>query len=152
VSSEPESERITLTPIGYVVNSIPSTPKPEYDWQGVISEIAIRPQLAGGLEGLQRYSHIIVIYWAHKATAASRIALRVRFKGDPARPMVGVFASRSPYRPNSICQKVARLLEVKDSSLKVEGLDAINGTPILDIKPFIPRIDSAPDAVTPVWS
>lgn len=151
MSSEPESERITLTPIGYVINSVRSTPKPEYDWDGIISKIAIKPQLADGLEGLQHYSHIIIIYWAHQATAASRMALKVRFKGDPARPMVGVFASRSPYRPNSVCQKVARLLEVKDSFLTVEGLDAIDGTPILDIKPFIPRIDSPRDAITPEW-
>ena len=145
------SDSIKIQPIGYVHNSVKSTPKPEYDWSGVVSEIRLDPELAAGLDGLQRYSHVIVIYWAHKATAPSRMALRVRYKGDKTRPMVGVFASRSPFRPNSVCQKVARLLKRIDSRLILEGLDALDGSPVLDIKPFIPRIDSPADASVPDW-
>jgi tRNA-Thr(GGU) m(6)t(6)A37 methyltransferase TsaA len=145
-------KEIVLKPIGWVKNGVKSTPKPEHDWHGVVSEIVIEPALCAGLEGLERYSHIIVLYWAHKATAPSKMALRVRYKGDPSRPMVGVFASRSPYRPNSICQKVARLLEVNGMVLKVKGLDALDGTPVIDIKPFIPRHDAPQDATVPDWS
>jgi tRNA-Thr(GGU) m(6)t(6)A37 methyltransferase TsaA len=142
---------LIVKPIGFVRNAVPSTPKPEHNWHGIISEIVISPELASGLEGLERYSHVIVIYWAHRATDPADMALSVRFKGNPDYPMVGVFASRSPYRPNPLGQKLARLLEVKDNILKVAGRVALEGTPVLDIKPFIPGYDSAEDAASPQW-
>jgi tRNA-Thr(GGU) m(6)t(6)A37 methyltransferase TsaA len=146
-----EMEQITLRAIGRVRSPVKSTPKPEYDWRGIVSEIELEPGLAPGLEGLEGYSHVIVIYYADRATDPADMALRVRFKGDPDYPMVGVFASRSPYRPNPLGQKLARLLAVEGSKLRVEGLDAIDGTPVLDIKPFIPGYDSSPDATSPQW-
>jgi tRNA-Thr(GGU) m(6)t(6)A37 methyltransferase TsaA len=142
---------MVLKPIGRVKSPVKETPRSEHDWQGVISEIAIEPRFTEGLVGLARYSHIIVIYWAHKATDSADMALTVRYKGNPSLPLVGVFASRSPYRPNPLGQKLARLLEVKGNTLVVEGLDALDGTPVLDIKPFIPVYDSAEDAVSPQW-
>jgi len=145
------SDFLELKPIGYVQCPITSTPKPEYDWQGIVSEIVVAPHLAPGLSGLESYSHIIVIYWAHLATSPSDMALSVRYKGNPTLPMVGVFASRSPYRPNPIGQKVARLLEIRENILKVEGLDALDGTPVLDIKPFIPHYDAPEGATMPRW-
>ena len=148
---ENSADEIVLRPIVRVSNAVKSTPKPEYDWSGIVSEISIEPALAAGLEGLLRYSHVIIIYWAHRATAASKMALRVRYKGDRSRPMVGVFASRSPYRPNPLCIRVARLVEIKGEVLVVEGLDALDGTPVVDIKPFIPRIDSPAGATEPDW-
>ena len=142
---------IQLTPIGWVRSPIRCTPRPEYDWDGVGAEIIITPSLSSGLEGLERYTHIIVIYWAHKATNPSDMALQVRHRGDPGLPIVGVFASRSPYRPVPLGQKVARLLEIKDNVIRVEGLDAIDGTPVLDIKPFIPNYDAPEGASAPRW-
>ena len=142
---------MALKPIGVVKSPVKKTPRPEHDWQGVISEIVIEPCLAPGLEGLARYSHVIVIYWAHEATDPADMALLVRYKGNPALPLVGVFASRSPYRPNPLGQKLARLLEVEGNILRVEGLDALDGTPVLDVKPFNPGYDSAEDAVSPRW-
>lgn len=142
---------IRLKPIGYVRNGIAETPRPEHDWKGVISEIAVEPELAEGLEGLERSSHVIVIFWAHKAADKSKMGLRVRYRGDPSLPEVGVFASRSLFRPNPLGMKVARLLERKDNVLRLEGLDALDGTPVLDIKPFIPRNDAPANAVVPGW-
>jgi tRNA-Thr(GGU) m(6)t(6)A37 methyltransferase TsaA len=144
-------KKLAFKPIGYVKSPVTETPKPEYDWRGIVSEIVIEPELAAGLEGLERYSHIIVIYYAHKAASPAEMALRVRYKGNPAYPMVGVFASRSPYRPNALGQKLARLLKMRDNILRVEGLDALDGTPVLDIKPHIPGYDSAEDASSPQW-
>ncbi len=144
-------DSITLKPIGHVKSPVKATPKPEHDWRGVISEIVIAPELAAGLDGLARYSHIIVIYWAHRATDPADMALTVRYKGNPAFPLVGVFASRSPYRPNPLGLKAARLLEIKGNILRVEGLDALDGTPVLDIKPYIPGYDSAEGATSPQW-
>ena len=127
---------ITFKPIGYVKSPVKSTPKPEYDWRGIVSEIVLDPGLEAGLEGLEKYSHVIVIYYADRAINPADMALRVRYKGNPAYPMVGVFASRSPYRPNALGQKLAHLLAVEGNALRVEGLDALDGTPVLDIKPF----------------
>ena len=144
-------DEVRIKPIGTVSSPVKSTPKPEYDWRGIVSEIELEPGLAPGLEGLEGYSHVIVIYYADRATDPADMALRVRFKGDPKYPVVGVFASRSPYRPNPLGQKLARLIEVRGSAVRLEGLDAIDGTPVLDIKPFIPGYDSAPDATSPQW-
>jgi len=142
---------IILRPIGRVKSPVKDTPKPEHDWRGIVSEIIIEPRLAAGLKGLDKYSHILVIYWADRATDPADMAFSVRYKGNPEYPMVGVFASRSPYRPNPLCQKVARLLKLKRNNLKVEGLDALDGTPVLDIKPYIPGYDSAEGATSPQW-
>jgi tRNA-Thr(GGU) m(6)t(6)A37 methyltransferase TsaA len=143
---------MTLEPIGFVRNGVTETPRPEHDWKGLVSEIAIEPGLAEGLEGIEKYSHVIVIFWAHKATDKSKMALRVRYRGDPSLPEVGVFASRSLFRPNPLGMKVARLLERKDNVLLLEGLDALDGTPVLDIKPFIPRNDAPGGASVPDWT
>jgi len=145
------SDGLELKPVGHVRCPIISTPQPEYNWQGIVSEIVIDHSLAPGLAGLERYSHIIVTYWAHLATNPTDMALSVRYKGNPKLPMVGVFASRSPYRPNPLGHKVARLLEIRGNTLKVEGLDALDGTPVLDIKPFIPHYDSPEGATAPLW-
>ena len=142
---------ISLQLIGFVRSPVKQTPRPEHDWTGVISEIIVEPEFSAGLEGLERYSHVIVIYWANQATDKSKMALRVRYRGDPSLPEVGVFASRSLFRPNPLGVKVARLLEKKDNILRLEGLDALDGTPVLDVKPFIPSNDAPKDARAPDW-
>jgi tRNA-Thr(GGU) m(6)t(6)A37 methyltransferase TsaA len=140
-----------LRPIGLVRSPVKQTPKPEHDWTGIVSEIVVEPEFSAGLEGLERYSHVIVIFWAHKATDKSKMALRVRYRGDATMPEVGVFSSRSLFRPNPIGMKVARLLEKKDNVLRLEGLDALDGTPVLDIKPFNPASDAPQDTNVPDW-
>lgn len=112
----------------------------------------IKPEFAPGLDGLENYSHVIVIFWAHEANEKSKMALRVRYRGDPSLPEVGVFASRSLFRPNPLGLKVARLLEKNGNILRLEGLDALNGTPVVDIKPFIPHSDSPEGAYVPEWN
>jgi tRNA-Thr(GGU) m(6)t(6)A37 methyltransferase TsaA len=147
----PELDDITLQPIGYVRNGIAATPRPEHDWSGTVSEILLRDGMSPALEGLARYSHVLVIYWADRAIDPAKMDLTVRHRGDPGHPMVGVFASRSCFRPNPLGLKLAHLLEVKGSTLRVEGLDALDGTPVLDVKPFIPGYDSAEGALSPDW-
>lgn len=97
-------------------------------------EIEVRPEFEAGLEGLERYSHIIVLFHFHKAGAAK---LEVVPPGQ-SRPR-GVFASRSPHRPNPLGLSVLRLLDRRGRVLEVSGLDLIDGTPILDIKPYTGR-------------
>ncbi|GAJ11298.1 unnamed protein product [marine sediment metagenome] len=146
------STQIMIKPIGWVKSRVKETPKPGYDWRAVASEIVVDSSLAAAIDGLERSSHIIVIYWMHQAADPAKMALKVRYRGDPELPLVGLFASRSPYRPNPLGQKVVRLLRLQGNVLQVEGLDAVDGTPVIDIKPYIPGYDSVGDARVPPWS
>ena len=140
---------INPTPIGFVKNSIK---KPGMEnWQTVTSEIIIKEDLKGALSRIDEFSHIIVIYWMHKLPPSQRSIIKVHPKGNHNLPIVGVFASRSPARPNPIGITTVKLLERRDNVLKVTGLDAIDGTPVLDIKPYIPGDDSSTEAKTPGW-
>jgi tRNA-Thr(GGU) m(6)t(6)A37 methyltransferase TsaA len=118
-----------------------------------ISKIRIFDEFRDGLEGLDTYSHGIILYWFHlRDTDEERSVLKVVPRRHPGAPEVGVFASRSPSRPNPIGLCVAELVNVKGDLLMVKGLDALEGSPILDIKPYNPRADSVPDAVVPPWA
>jgi tRNA-Thr(GGU) m(6)t(6)A37 methyltransferase TsaA len=140
---------INLTPIGFVKNSI-KEPEIE-DWRTVTSEIIIKEDLKEALNRIDEFSHIIVIYWMHKLPPSQRSIRKVHPKANHTLPLVGVFASRSPARPNPIGITTVKLLECRDNVLKVIGLDAVDGTPVLDIKPYIPGDDSSTEAKTPGW-
>ena len=140
---------INLTPIGFVRNNI-KEPGIE-DWRTVTSEIIIEEDLKEALSRIDEFSHIIVIYWMHKLSPSQRAIIKVHPEANQNLPLVGVFASRSPARPNPIGVTTVKLLERRDNVLKVTGLDAIDGTPVLDIKPYIPGDDSSTEAKTPGW-
>ncbi|MGB8706341.1 MAG: tRNA (N6-threonylcarbamoyladenosine(37)-N6)-methyltransferase TrmO [Dehalococcoidia bacterium] len=141
--------KINLTPIGFVKNAV-TEPQGE-DWQTIISEIIVNEDMKEALSGIGEFSHIIVIYWMHKTPASQRSIKKVHPKRNLNLPLVGVFATRSPARPNPIGIATVKLLECRDNILKVIGLDAIDGTPVLDIKPHIPGSDSPTPARTPGW-
>jgi tRNA-Thr(GGU) m(6)t(6)A37 methyltransferase TsaA len=143
--------KMFVKPIGFVTTSIKSKPDSGYDWREVVTRIIINKKYIKALEGLEKYSHIIVIYWLHQADATS-ISLKVHPRGDRKRSLVGLFASRSPHRPNPVGEKVVKRLRKWDNILWVKGLDAIDGTPVIDIKPYIPDYDSPADAVVPKWN
>ncbi|MGQ9544071.1 MAG: tRNA (N6-threonylcarbamoyladenosine(37)-N6)-methyltransferase TrmO [Candidatus Bathyarchaeia archaeon] len=115
--------------------------------------IHIFPEFCAGLRGISDFSHLIILYWAHLRTGEEeRRTLLVTPKRHSVNFEVGVFASRSPTRPNPICLCTVELLRVDGCYLTVRGLDAFEGSPIIDIKPYIPRADSIPDAQTPEWT
>lgn len=117
------------------------------------AEIRIFQEFCSGLKGLDAFSHLIVLYWAHQRdTEEERRTLLVFPRKHAVNVEVGVFASRSPSRPNPICLCVVELLKLEGCSLTVRGLDAFEGTPIIDIKPYIPRADAVPDARVPEWT
>jgi endonuclease-3 related protein len=116
----------------------------------VVSEVVVDPSLVEALDGLDDFSHIIVLYWMHQA-APGGLSLKVHPKGRREYPLVGLFATRSPYRPNPVGITAVRLLERRKNVLVVEGLDAFDGTPVLDIKPYVPQGDSVADARVPPW-
>jgi tRNA-Thr(GGU) m(6)t(6)A37 methyltransferase TsaA len=140
---------MTLKAIGIVRNKVRQ--KPEYGWQGMVSEIVVDSSLTEALDSLDEFSHIIVLYWMHQVARSSELATKVHPRGKLELPLVGRFATRSPNRPNPIGKATVRLLERQGNILKVEGLDAIDGTPVIDIKPYIPGYDSVADAKVPPW-
>ncbi|MEM1660089.1 MAG: tRNA (N6-threonylcarbamoyladenosine(37)-N6)-methyltransferase TrmO [Candidatus Bathyarchaeia archaeon] len=116
------------------------------------AKIKIYPEFKSGLKGIDGFSHIIVLYWIHlRDTEKDRSTLLVYPRRHKVNIETGVFACRSPSRPNPIGLCVVKLLEVKDDSIIVKGLDAIEGSPIVDIKPYIPAIDAVLDARIPKW-
>lgn len=143
---------MTLKPIGFVRNNVKEAPGAGYPWEEVTSEIIIDEILTDPLENLEDFSHIIVIYWMHQADRNQPLAAKVRPRGNPENPLVGRFASRAPHRPNPIGKATVRLLERRGNILKVTSLDAIDGTPVIDIKPYIPGYDSVEGATVPDWA
>lgn len=120
---------------------------------GELSRVKIFPEFCVGLEGLNNFSHITILYWFHlRDNEEERRTLRVVPRRHPEAPQVGVFASRSPSRPNPIGLCVVELTKIEDCTLLVRGLDALEGSPIIDIKPYIPRTDSVSDARVPKWT
>ncbi len=106
-----------------------------------------------GLEGIEEYSHLIVLYWSHlRDNEKDRQTLLVTPKRHALRVERGVFASRSPSRPNPIAVCVTQLLKVEKYSMTVKGLDAFEVSPIIDVKPYLPRADFFPNARVLAWT
>lgn len=133
--------KLELEPIG-VVRS-PYKIRKEAPPQGgeETSEIEIFDEYKKGLKDIEGFSHLHILYWLHESKGYT---LSVRTPWDPA-PR-GLFATRTPHRPNPIGHSVVELIRREEKTLRVKGLDAIEGTSVLDIKPYIPKIDSKPHA------
>lgn len=105
-----------------------------------------------GLKGLEEFSHVVVLYWLDRNDAPEkRRILQVNPRGNKDNPLTGVFACRSPFRPNLIALSTCRILSIKDGCVNVDAIDAFDGTPILDIKPYIPALDAAERIRLPEW-
>jgi tRNA-Thr(GGU) m(6)t(6)A37 methyltransferase TsaA len=114
------------------------------------TKLLIEQKYCKALEGLESFSHAIIIYWLHNNdTELKRKILRVTPKRHPGEPELGVFATRSPVRPNPLAFEVCKILKINNCSLWVEESDAFEKTPIVDIKPYIPRADGIKDARVP---
>jgi tRNA-Thr(GGU) m(6)t(6)A37 methyltransferase TsaA len=145
-----ELPEMTLKAIGMVRNGIKQPIR--HGWGEIVSDIVVNSDLTEALDGLDEFSHIIVLYWMHQLPGGRELPLKVHPMGRPELPLTGRFATRSPSRPNPVGQATVRLLERRGNVLKVKGLDAIDGTPVIDIKPYLPRYDSAPNAKAPKWT
>lgn len=142
-------EPVVLRPIGIVRNNIV---QPRMDgWEQVTSDLILREELSPMLEGIDGYSHIVVVFAFHRVPEAERRE-RVRPRGDERIPEQGVLATRSQLRPNPVGVAVVPLLKRRKNILRVRGLDAIDGTPIVDVKPYFPNYDAVPDARIPDWA
>ncbi|UCC86391.1 MAG: tRNA (N6-threonylcarbamoyladenosine(37)-N6)-methyltransferase TrmO [Anaerolineales bacterium] len=139
---------LTLRPVGFVRNGVLSGGR-EIRWENIESEIVIDPEWVDALDGVEGFSHLWVIFYLSQSPLPK--LLRTRPKGRADAPLVGRFATRSPARPNPIGLTPVELLAVEGGCVRVRGLDAFDGTPVLDLKPYLPRGDSLPHARVPDW-
>ena len=102
--------------------------------------VEIYPEYAEGLQDIEGHSHIFLIYAFHESSGYSLLVKP--FLDDR---LHGLFATRYPYRPNPIGLSIVRLLEKEDNVLRIEGVDMLDGTPLLDIKPYVPEFDLRTD-------
>lgn len=123
----------------------------DHCWGDVISEIHVDREYADGLIGLESFSHIMVIFGMHQSTWTPSADLVRRPQGREDMPCLGIFAQRAKHRPNPIGVTTVRLLGIEGNLLRVQGLDAIDGSPVLDIKPYFPQYDRIADPHTPEW-
>jgi tRNA-Thr(GGU) m(6)t(6)A37 methyltransferase TsaA len=135
--------------IGVVYNGV-KEPSDE-GWGGVVSEVVLDETLADGLDGIEDFSHVLILFWMHRAPEAEPIRMRRHPQEREDMPEIGIFAQRSRHRPNPIGVTAAKLLRREKNRLFVQGLDAINGTPVVDVKPYVPQFDVVDSPRCPEW-
>lgn len=136
--------QVTLSAIGNVQNDV-DKPRPR-GWERVTSKIVVYPEHLPRLLGLEGYSHVIVVFYMDLAVDAPEKPAQLTLENGHR---YGVFATRSQLRPNHLGVSVVELRAIESDTLTVKGLDAINGTPVLDIKPYLPEYDAVPTATIP---
>ena len=114
--------------------------------------IEIAPGYRDALLGLEDFSHVWVIWWFDRNdNPDKRAVLRVHPRGNPNNPLTGVFATRSPARPNLIAMTLCRISSIEGNTIRVEHIAAFDDTPVLDLKPHIPESDGDQRALVPQW-
>ena len=137
-----QAKQFLLNPIGVV----------QRDSDKKTATLVINKDIAPALLGLDGYSHVWVLYWFDRNDAPKwRSILQLHPRGDKKNPLTGVFACRSPLRPNLIAMSLCRIRSVKDNRIEVEKIDAFDKTPILDLKPYLPGYDTTDGATVPDW-
>ncbi len=116
-----------------------------------IFEIVINADRVDLLDGVEDYSHLVVLYWAHKVPEKSRFLSRVHPMGRKEIPQVGIFSTCSPARPNPVLMTVVQLCGREGNVLQVTGLDAVDGSPVIDIKPYVKESYPQEQVRTPGW-
>lgn len=117
----------------------------------IVCEIVIYPQWVELLDGIEGFSHVLVLYWPHLIEPARRNLRKVHPMGRKDLPRQGIFATCSPARPNPVLVSAVPLLERAGNILKVKGLEAVDGSPIIDIKPYVPTYYGVKDPMVSDW-
>jgi tRNA-Thr(GGU) m(6)t(6)A37 methyltransferase TsaA len=141
------SNKICLEPVGFV--STEAVDKEVRD-RNVVSRIVFREEYTEALEGVEEFSHLFVLFWLHEMSDEGKRILKVHPRGRGDMPLLGIFATRTPHRPNPIGLTRVKLLKIEGNVITVQGLDAYDGTPVLDIKPF-DSWDTTEDFRVPEW-
>lgn len=160
-------DELILRPVGYVRSPLKAPPTRSEDShlsereqmeyirrrvkqvQELVSELVIDTELAGLLDDIEEFSHIVVLYWPHLLGDERRGLVHVHPMGLKGIPPKGIFATRSPARPNPVLVSTVELLEHDGNILKVKALEAVDGSPIIDIKPYV---EIYPEIKTPRFS
>lgn len=134
------SESFQLVPIGHIRSAVtvPGRGPRQGREAGIEVEVEVLPEFREALDGLAGWPRVVVVCWMH---LARRDLLKLHPKGDASRPLTGVFATRTPNRPNPLAVYTAELLEVAGATLRLRGIDAVDGTPVVDLRPHIHRLD-----------
>ncbi|MHB8202274.1 MAG: tRNA (N6-threonylcarbamoyladenosine(37)-N6)-methyltransferase TrmO [Desulfomonilaceae bacterium] len=134
------AEVYSIQPIGHVVKTA-----------GKVT-LDILPQYKDALLGLKDFSHIYVLYWFNRNDSPEkRSILKVHPRGNKENPLTGVFATHSPFRPNLIGLSICKIKSIDGDVITVDDIDAFDGTPIIDLKPYRSSYDCVPGASVPDW-
>lgn len=142
VKMETAKSQFMLAPVGRI------------ERQGGRTFIRLEARYQDGLLGLEEWSHLWVFYWFdHNDTPEKRAVLQVHPRGNRKNPLTGVFATRSPMRPNLIALSLCRVISIDGTSVEIESIDAFDQTPVIDLKPYIPDLDNPHgECKTPKWA
>lgn len=142
-------EPVSYKAIGVVRNPVRQS-RPD-GWESVRSDVILREELEPALDAIDGFSHVIVVFHIDRVPEEAQ-RLRIAVGNEDVPPERGVLATRSQLRPNPIGTSVARVLHRRKNVLRVQGLDALDGTPVLDVKPYLPQFDAVPQAQLPPWA
>jgi len=140
-------KRICLRPIGFVETDAVGDKVKD---RTRLSKVVVNSSLIPALEGIEGFSHVYVLFWLDRITRNQRKTRRVHPRGRKDLPQVGVFTARTNLRPNPIGLTLVELISVRDNVLTVRGLDAFDGTPVLDVKTH-DIWDTAKNTRVPQW-
>lgn len=146
LDSQDKNGVIKIKPLGKAKNNVKKPMLP--GWKEVVTDIVIDKKYSKGLDGIEGYSHVIAVYWMDQEKECH---LKHHPQGRSDVPYLGIFACRCPQRPNRIGISTVPLLSRMGNVLKLKGLDILDGTPILDIKPYTPQYDLVKKAKVPFW-
>lgn len=141
VSETPVETSFRVVPVGRVEKN------------GGQARIRIFAKYADALKGLGEWSHVNVLYWFDKNDVPfKRRILQVHPRHNPENPLTGVFACRAPVRPNLVALSVCRILKIEGNVISIDSIDAFDSTPVIDLKPFVPRDAPTKDVRVPEWA
>ena len=143
----PTINEIKLKPIGYVRRA---SKQENVKDRSLVSEIIIKKTLTKALEGIEEFSHVFVLFYMQQVKEKETKVLKVHPRGRIDLPLVGLYATRTSFRPNPIGLTMVELLKRRANILVVRGLDAFDGTPVLDLKPY-DSWDSTVNFSVPEW-
>jgi len=167
--SNPQQTTIHLHPVGVVssplknpsLNASKSGLERSYNTEGsrenyqrikeTVSELVIAKECQELLDGIEEFSHALVLYWPHLIAPERRRLRKVHPMGRKDLPLTGIFATRSPARPNPILVSVVKIIARRKNILEVAGLEAVDGSPVLDIKPHIKSYDTLEQPKIAPW-
>ena len=143
---------IELAPIAYVRGG--RTAAVDDDWENVQATIVLNADQfpAAALAGLEAFSHLVVVFFFHQVAVEKIERTARRPRSNPAWPLVGIFAQRGRNRPNRLGVSVRRIRRVAGLDVHVQGLDAIDGTPVLDLKPYMREFEAQGEVRQPDWA